>query len=157
MAALPGAHRRARSGGPRLRGHAVGRPATAGVPRVPARLVAQPPALRDRTDATRALRAAPTLDERDPQLDDALARAPLGGRDAGAARRVRPRFAGGSPRAGPGARGGRPTVRGRDGPNAPRPRPARAPRERVSADEADRGARRPRDAARTRRGEARRP
>ena len=75
--------------------------------------------------------ARPELQARHPELrarlppDDALARAPLGAGDAGAPRRVRARASGGASRAHPRPGRRRPAVRGRDGPHAPRPRPAR--------------------------------
>ena len=109
----------------RLRGHAVGRRVAARLRRVPARVVAQPPALRDHARAAGAARAPTDLGRRPPQLHVAVPRAALGAGDGGAARRPRPGPAGGLAGADPRPRRGRSPLRGRDGAHAARPRPAR--------------------------------
>ena len=69
------AARRAGPDGARLRGHAVGRRGPARLPRVPARVVAQPPALRVRARPARARRQALRPGARQAQLHVALPRA----------------------------------------------------------------------------------
>ena len=64
----------------RLRGHAVGRRQPARLRRVPARLVAQPPDLRDHARPAGAARAAADLGRRPAQLHLALPRAALAAR-----------------------------------------------------------------------------
>ena len=80
--------------GARLRGHAVGRRVAARLRRVPARVVAEPPAVRDHARPPGAARAAADLGRRTPQLHLPLPGAALGGGDGGAPRRARPRAAG---------------------------------------------------------------
>ena len=75
LAALLRAAGRAAARRARLRGPAVGRRRPARLHRVPARVVAQPPALRARARAARARRAPPDLGAGGRNCDDALARA----------------------------------------------------------------------------------
>ena len=93
LAALLRAPGRALSDGARLRGHAVGGREPARLRRVPARVVAQPPDLRDHARAARAARAPADLGRRAAQLHVALPRAALAAGDGGAARRARARAA----------------------------------------------------------------
>ena len=142
------ATRRERADDPRLRGHAVGRQRPARLPRVPARVVAQPPALRPRPGPTRAGGQAPDLGRRQAQLHVALPRAAVRARrwrscSPGSCRASR-RTCAPDPR----ARRGRAALRGRDRAHAARPRPARAGGQRLPADRADRDARGAGDAAR---------
>ena len=109
-----------------LRGPAVGGRLAARLHRVPARMVAQPPGLRDHPLAARTARAAARLGRRPAELHVDLPRAALRERDDGAARRARPRPAGRAARPDPRARRRRPPLRGRDGADAARPRRARA-------------------------------
>ena len=141
----------------RVRGHAVGGHEPARLRRVPARVVARLPALRDHARAARAARAPPGLGRRPAQLHVALPGAALAGGDGGAARRTRPRPAGAAARADPRPRRGRPALRGRDRADAARPRAARPGRSRLPADGRDRDARGAGDAARADRRPPRRP
>ena len=110
----------------RVRGHAVGRRVAARLRRVPARVVAQPSAVRDHAGAAGAARAAADLGRRPSQLHLALPRAALGARRCrscwpasfrGCPTRLRDQIL---------ARAeGVPLVRGRDGADAARPRSAR--------------------------------
>ena len=75
----------------RLRGHAVGGHEPARLRRVPARVVARPPALRDHARAPGAARAPARLGRRAAELHLALPRAAVRGSDGGAARRARAR------------------------------------------------------------------
>ena len=139
----PGAHllraaRRDRADGPRLRGHPVGRQRAARLHRVPARVVARPPALRAHARPARAPGPAADLGARQAQLHLDLPRAAVARGDGGAADRPRARAPRRAARADPRARRGRPALRGRDRPHAARPRPARARGQRVSADRRDR-------------------
>ncbi len=151
VAALLRAARRAGSGGARLRGSPVGRCRAARLHRVPARVVAQSPAVRARARTSRGGRTAAQLRRERPQRNEPLARGPLRGRDGATARRLRARAArraaGADPRPGRGS----PAVCRRDGPHAARPRPACPRGRRVSADRGGWSAGRARDAPRARR------
>ena len=125
----------------RLRGHAVGRRLAARVRRVPARLVAKARDLRPHPRAPRARGPSPGLGGGQAELQRREPRAAVRKSDGRAAHRVRAR----APRVAAGTdsrtrRGGAP-LRRRDDPHAPRPRAARAARQRVPADRADRSAR----------------
>ena len=74
------AARRCLSDGARVRGHAVGRLEPARLRRVPARVVAQPPALRDHARTPRTARPPPHLGRGPPELQLDLPRAAPGRR-----------------------------------------------------------------------------
>ena len=93
--------------------------------RVPAGVVAEPPALRGHARPAGAGRAPADVGGRAPQLHLALPRAAPGGGDAGAAGRARAGAPRAAARADPRPGRGRAAVRGRDGADAARPRPAR--------------------------------
>ena len=114
------------AGGPRVRGHPVGRRGAARLHRVPARVVAEPPDLRPVARAARARRAPPDLGRRPRSSTSICARA--------ARREAMQSCSTASSRACPDdlrarildAGGRRAAVRGRDGADAARPRAARA-------------------------------
>ena len=157
VAALLRAIERHLPDGARLRGHAVGRREPAGLRRVPARLVAEPPAAGGHARAAGAAREAPDLGSRPAELHLALPRAAAARGDGGAARRARAGPARGGGGADPGARRRRAALRRRDGADAARPRAARPAGRSVRPGGPGRGARGPGDAARADRRSARRP
>ena len=153
LAGLLRAARRAGAVRARVRGPPVGRARPARLHRPRARVVAEAPAVRGRSLATRDDDGAR---RRVAQRDGACARAAQRRGDGCAARRIRAGAARRAPRGDPRPRRGRSALRGRDGADAARPRPARAQRRHVPPDGPDRGARGARDAARAARGTPRR-
>ena len=123
LAALLRAARRAGAVRARVRGPPVGRARPARLHRPRARVVAEAPAVRARSLATRDRRGAR---RRVAQRDDARARAAQRRGDGCAARRIRAGAARRAPRGDPRPRRGRSALRGRDRADAARPRPARA-------------------------------
>ena len=96
-------------------------------------MVAQPPRLRDHALPARTARAAARLGRRAAELHVDLPRTALGELHDRAARRPRPRPARRTARPDPRARRRCPSLCGRDGANAPRPRRARTVRRSLSA------------------------
>src|SRR6266540_4012486 len=125
VAAVLRAAGRVESGASRLRGLALGGCEPPRLHRVPARVVAQPAAVRDHARETRVAREATDVGSRAAQLLVALPRATPRTRDGRAAARPRPGAAGGAEGADPRARGGGAALRGGDGADAARPRAAR--------------------------------
>ena len=152
LAALLRAARRRVPDRARVRGHAVGRREPARLRRVPARVVAQ----LTRSSSSRSPGPSCSTSGRTGAPGTATSRRSTSSRSPRtamerAARRPRARAARRAARADPRPRRGRAAVRGRDGADAARPRPARPGRARLPADGRDRVARGARDAARARR------
>ena len=148
MASVLRADRRARAGGPDLRGPPMGRPFAAGLHRLPAELVARLPDLRHVPGPTGHIRQVPFVGRRPTRRLDHVPRASAARGDGGALGRVGPRAAGTRADGDPRSRRGRAPVRDGDGAHAARPRVARGGGERVPPGRPHRGPGRPGDPAR---------